>query len=108
MLYLGLGDGSPAGDPNGLGQNLGSLLGSVIRIDVSEASAVSPYAIPHDNPFVDVEGARPEIWAYGFRNPWRMAFDPVTGALWAGEVGQSRACIHVCVRGCEAGLWAGL
>ena len=83
MLYLGLGDGGLANES----QNVGTVLGSVIRIDVRDASAASPYAVPRDNPFVDVRGARPEIWAYGFRNPWRMAFDPATGALWAGDVG---------------------
>ena len=84
MLYLGLGDG---GRPNEA-RRVQSLLGSVIRIDVREASAASPYIVPPDNPFIDVTGARPELWAYGLRNPWRMAFDPVTGALWAGDVGQ--------------------
>jgi len=84
MLYLSLGDGGLSSE----GQNLGSLLGSVIRIDVREASEASPYAVPRDNPFLDVPGARPEIWAYGFRNPWRMAFDPATGVLWAGDVGR--------------------
>ncbi len=88
MLYLGLGDGSPGRDPQRHGQNLGSLLGSIIRIDIREASAGSPYVVPPDNPFVDTSGARPEIWAYGFRNPWRMAFDPMGGALWAGDVGE--------------------
>lgn len=87
MLYLGLGDGSAATDPFENGQNLGTLLGSVIRIDVSESSATEPYTVPPDNPFVGVEGARDEIWAYGFRNPWRMAFDPEDGALWLGDVG---------------------
>ncbi len=85
MLYLGLGDGGLDRDS----QNLGTLLGSIIRIDVREASEASPYAVPPDNPFVDVPGARPEIWAYGLRNPWRMAFDPATGVLWAGDVGRA-------------------
>ena len=89
MLYLGLGDGGSSGDPTGNGQNLGTLLGTVIRIDVGEASAAEPYRIPVDNPFVDAPGARPEIWAYGLRNPWRMAFGPVSGQLWLGDVGQS-------------------
>ena len=90
MLYLGLGDGQTGGtDPLGHGQNLGTLLGSVIRIDVRNASTRSPYAVPPDNPFAGTPGARPEIWAYGLRNPWRMAFDPATGALWAGDVGSN-------------------
>ena len=87
MLYLSLGDGSASTDPFENGQDLGTLLGSVIRIDVRASSADEPYAIQPDNPFVGVEGARDEIWAYGFRNPWRMSFDPETGALWLGDVG---------------------
>ena len=90
MLYLGLGDGGPLGDPNGNAQNPALLHGSIIRIDVRGASTEQPYAIPTDNPFVDEEGIRPEIWAYGFRNPWRMSFDRVTGALWVGDVGHER------------------
>ena len=89
MLYLGYGDGGSAGDPKRNGQNLGTLLGSVIRIDVRFASEAGPYSIPAGNPFIHAEGARPEIWAYGLRNPWRMAFDPATGVLWAGDVGQN-------------------
>jgi glucose/arabinose dehydrogenase len=91
MLYLGLGDGGSGGDPLGNGQNRETLLGTVIRLDVSDASAATPYRIPTDNPFVDESAARGEIWAYGLRNPWRMAFDPVSGALWLGDVGQSSA-----------------
>jgi glucose/arabinose dehydrogenase len=87
MLYLGLGDGSASTDPFENGQDLGTLLGSVIRIDVRESSPQQPYSVPPDNPFVGVEGARDEIWAYGFRNPWRMSFDPETGELWLGDVG---------------------
>jgi len=88
MLYLGFGDGGSAGDPRGNGQNLGTLLGSVIRIDVREASEAEPYRLPPDNPFVGTPGARAEIWAYGLRNPWRMAFDSA-GRLWAADVGQN-------------------
>lgn len=88
MLYLGYGDGGSGGDPRGHGQNLATLLGSIIRIDVRDASPAVPYTIPADNPFVGVEGVRAEIWAYGLRNPWRMAFDPETGTLWAADVGQ--------------------
>ena len=87
MLYLSLGDGSASTDPFENGQHLGTLLGSVIRIDARDSSPAQPYAIPPDNPFVGVEGARDEIWAYGLRNPWRMAFDPEDGELWLGDVG---------------------
>jgi glucose/arabinose dehydrogenase len=87
-LYIGLGDGGSAGDPHGHGQNRGTLLGSILRIDVSSSSSQGRYKIPSDNPFVGVAGARGEIWAYGLRNPWRFSFDRVTGLLWAGDVGQ--------------------
>ena len=88
LLYLGLGDGGSSGDPQGNAQNLGILLGKIIRIDVRNASAGQPYRIPPDNPFVDRAGAKGEIWAYGLRNPWRMAFDRSTGTLWVADVGQ--------------------
>lgn len=88
MVYLGLGDGGSGGDPQGNGQNRSTLLGSVLRIDVANAWAAVPYVVPSNNPFVGVADARAEIWAYGFRNPWRMAFDSATGALWVGDVGQ--------------------
>lgn len=89
MLYLGLGDGGSGGDPQGNGQNLGTWLGKVLRIDVRGADASRAYTVPADNPFIGTQGALPEIWAFGFRNPWRMAFDPATGVLWAGDVGQN-------------------
>jgi glucose/arabinose dehydrogenase len=84
-LYIGLGDGGSAGDPQNNAQNLGTLLGKILRVDVDGGS---PYAIPPDNPFVGVEGARPEIWAYGLRNPWRFSFDRLTGDIFIGDVGQ--------------------
>ena len=89
-LYVGLGDGGSGGDPRGHGQNLRTLLGTIIRIDVSTLDETGSYAVPSDNPFVGVEDARPEIWAYGLRNPWRFSFDRETGELWAGDVGQNK------------------
>jgi glucose/arabinose dehydrogenase len=88
-LYIVLGDGGAANDPNDNAQNLGVLLGKVLRIDVDSRSPGRNYGIPKDNPFVNSEGARPEIWCYGLRNPWRIAFDRETGVLWCGEVGQN-------------------
>ncbi|HWY78720.1 MAG TPA: PQQ-dependent sugar dehydrogenase [Verrucomicrobiae bacterium] len=90
FLYIGMGDTGPQQDPEGHGQNLGMLLGKMLRIDVDHADAGLAYAIPADNPFVGQPGARPEIWAYGLREPWRFSFDPVTGDLWVGDVGQDR------------------
>ena len=88
-LYIGLGDGGSAGDPLGSGQDTSSLLGSILRIDVSWAAPGHPYDVPPDNPFAS-GGGRAEIWAYGLRNPWRFSFDRDTGELWAGDVGQNR------------------
>ena len=85
-LYVTFGDGGGAGDPNGNGQNLATLLGKVLRLDVSRGGG---YTVPATNPFVDTPNARPEIYAYGFRNPWRISFDRETGDLWAGDVGQN-------------------
>ena len=88
-LYIGLGDGGRGGDPFGNGQNTATLLGSILRIDVSGASEEERYRIPSDNPFVGVAGAAEEVWAYGLRNPWRFSFDSETGRLWVGDVGQN-------------------
>lgn len=87
-LYIALGDGGFRNDPEANGQDLSTLLGSILRVDVDHPSAGKPYGIPADNPFVNREGARPEIFAFGLRNPWRIAFDRETGTLWAGDVGQ--------------------
>ena len=85
-LYASFGDGGSSGDPNGNAQNLDSLLGKLLRIDVNSGS---PYGIPKDNPFAGRTGARPEIWAYGLRNPWRFSFDRQTGDMWIADVGQN-------------------
>ena len=87
-LYIALGDGGDGGDPNNFAQDRSSLLGSLLRIDVHPADASSGYAIPPDNPFVGEPGVREEIFAYGFRNPFRFSFDRATGDIWLGDVGQ--------------------
>ncbi|HEV8420049.1 MAG TPA: PQQ-dependent sugar dehydrogenase [Actinomycetota bacterium] len=87
-LYVGMGDGGSGGDPLGNGQNLQTLLGKMLRIDPRAGEGRS-YRIPQDNPFVGRPDRRPEIWAYGLRNPWRYSFDRETGDLWVGDVGQS-------------------
>src|SRR3989338_9105196 len=89
MLYIGMGDGGAANDPHGNGQNLATLLGKMLRIDVDHGEGTAAYGIPPDNPFVGRKNAAPEIWAYGLRNPWRFAFDPVTGWLYAADGGQN-------------------
>lgn len=90
MLYLGMGDGGPQEDPNGHSQDGRVLLGKILRLDVDRPERGRAYGLPRDNPFVarPQPGMRPEIWALGFREPWRMSFDRVTGELWAGDVGQ--------------------
>ncbi len=90
MLFGGMGDTGPQQDPNGHGQDLGLLLGKMLRIDVDRRDPGLAYAIPPDNPFVGRAGVRPEIWALGFREPWRFSFDRATGDLWVGDVGQDR------------------
>lgn len=88
-LYVVHGDGGQGGDPDQNGQNLATPYGKILRIDVNAKSDGKNYAIPKDNPFVEQKGALPEIYAYGLRNPWRIAFDRKTGVLWCGEVGQN-------------------
>jgi glucose/arabinose dehydrogenase len=90
FMYLATGDGGGGGDPLNNGQNLDSLLGKVLRIDVSNATLAVPYTIPASNPFVGQAGRRGEIWAFGLRNPWRYAFDAPTGLLYIADVGQNR------------------
>jgi glucose/arabinose dehydrogenase len=90
-LYVGMGDGGSEGDPLGNGQNRSSLLGKILRIDVNTSSEGKNYSVPPDNPFVgNTAGYKEEIFAYGFRNPWRFSFDSATGKLWVGDVGQNR------------------
>ncbi len=101
FLYISVGDGGAAHDPHGNAQSLTDLLGSILRIDVDQRDSGKAYAIPKDNPFVDRGAtARGEVWAYGLRNPWRIAFDPAGGTLWAPDVGQDASEeINVITRG---------
>ena len=86
MLYIGLGDGGGSADPGGRGQSVADLLGGILRVDVASGTG---YTVPPDNPFVGRADARPEIWSYGLRNPWRFTFDPATGDLYIADVGQN-------------------
>ena len=88
-LYISTGDGSGPNPPDSrrAGQDVSNLLSAILRIDVDHADGDKNYRIPPDNPFIDLKGARGEIWAYGFRNPWRISIDKKTGDLWAGDVG---------------------
>lgn len=88
MLYVSTGDGTSDSDVDRNGQNLGTLNGGVLRIDVDGAEEGSRYRVPEDNPFVGVPGARGELWAYGLRNPWRLSYDRASGQLWVGNNGQ--------------------
>jgi glucose/arabinose dehydrogenase len=88
FLYIGTGDGGSGGDPDNHGQNLRVLLGKLLRIDVDKRESGKSYGIPPSNPFIGKQGAAPEIWAYGLRNPWRFSFDRGTGDLYIADVGQ--------------------
>ena len=92
FLYIGMGDGGPQEDPEGKAQDLSRFEGSLLRIDVDREEDGRAYGIPGDNPFVtgDSKERRPEIFAYGLRQPWRFSFDPANGDLWVGDVGQNR------------------
>ena len=87
-LFICFGDGGKANDPHNLAQNLWVLYGKILRIDVDSRAGALQYGIPSDNPFVKTKGVRPEIWAYGLRNPWGIFIDPVTGDFWCADVGQ--------------------
>jgi glucose/arabinose dehydrogenase len=103
-LYVTLGDGGSSNDPGGRGQSLADLLGSILRIQPLDGGG---YAIPPDNPFVEVPETRPEIWSYGLRNPWRMDLDAATGDLYVADVGQGRwEEVSVSVAGAGAGRGA--
>ncbi len=92
MLYISTGDGGAPSPPDPLmaGQDVSNLLSCILRIDVDRPGSERAYTVPADNPFVGMQDVRPEIWAFGFRNPWRMSFDPATGDLWVGDVGWQR------------------
>ncbi len=86
-LYIGMGDGGAGGDPHNNGQTLSTLLGKILRVEVDNGD---PYGIPRDNPFINTGGAQPEIWSYGWRNPWRFSFDRTSGDMYIADVGQSQ------------------
>ncbi|MEO8351371.1 MAG: PQQ-dependent sugar dehydrogenase [Chthoniobacteraceae bacterium] len=104
MLYVTSGDGTGLMDLDNVGQDLSSLRSKVLRIDVDHPADGAAYRVPLDNPFVNLAGARPENWAYGMRNPWRISSDPVTGQLWVGDNGQDlREFAHLIQRGANYG-----
>lgn len=104
MLYVTSGDGTPNGDSDLAGQDTGSLLAKVLRIDVDGAPAGQTYRVPPDNPFAGQAGVRPETWAYGLRNPWRITHDPESGQIWVGQNGQDlREFAHLLERGANYG-----
>ncbi|MCD6025437.1 MAG: hypothetical protein K0Q91_2353 [Fibrobacteria bacterium] len=110
FLYVGTGDGGSGGDPENRAQNPRELLGKMLRIDVNHRDPEKGYAVPADNPFVNRHKYRPEIWALGLRNPWKWTFQPETGALWVGDVGQNqREEISIVPRGGNLGWrqWEG-
>ncbi len=99
-LYIATGDGGSGNDPGNRAQSRTTLLGKILRIDVDDTTVSTHYVVPPDNPFADSAGLRGEIWAYGLRNPFRFSIDPVSGELWAGDVGQSaREEVDIIVRG---------
>ena len=104
MLYVTSGDGTGFSDRDNVGQDLSSLRAKVLRIDVTAATTAQPYRVPPDNPFLAVAGARPETWAYGLRNPWRIAADQASGQIWVGQNGQDlRESAHLLQRGANYG-----
>ncbi len=104
FLYISSGDGTSDSDGDLTGQDISTLASGVLRIDVDGAPEGKTYVVPSDNPFLDIPEARPELWAYGFRNPWRLRFDRQTGDLWVGDIGQDLwEMIHVVQRGANYG-----
>ena len=104
LLYISSGDGTSDSDTNLTGQDLRDLCSAILRIDVDRVPPGRTYAIPPDNPFLKTPNARPEIWSFGLRNPWRMTFDPTSGELLVADVGQDLwEMIHICRRGSNHG-----
>ncbi len=100
MLYISSGDGTSDSDTDNTGQDIRDLTSGIVRIDVEHPADGKQYRIPDDNPFLTIPDARGELWAYGFRNPWRLCFDGRTGDLWVGDIGQDIwEMVHVVQRG---------